>query len=324
MTRVDESLDLIERWQPVTNAFSQVWPKDAREAAGWAPEGPLRGVPVVVKDLFDVAGRETTGCSRAYDGNVAEDDAELVGALRVAGAVLVGKTNMHELAMGGTNQVSACGPTANPWDPSRITGGSSGGSAAAVATRCVSMALGTDTGGSIRNPSVLCGCWGLKPTHGRLSLDGVMPLAPSLDCPGPMAVTAAELGRLWRVLSGPSKTPGLPRRAGLLGGFFASHIHPEIRKAVGAVRRGLESLGIEVVDVDGEGIEFAFESWPDFVCMELVESHPELPERRDRLFPPTAGFVARGTGLTDEEKAALRKRPDEAGEWFARRFDGVD
>src|SRR5438132_509274 len=207
---VRRSLDLLSRWQPVTNAFSQVFADEALEEAAEAREGTLAGVPVAVKELFDVAGRETTGCCAAYRGNVAKADAPVVRALRDAGAILVGKTNMHELAFGTTNLISACGPAHNPWDPERVPGGSSGGSGAAVGSRVVPIALGTDTGGSIRIPSSFCGVFGLKPTHGRLSLDGVMPLAVSLDCPGPMAWSAGDLALAWKALSGERSSDAPP------------------------------------------------------------------------------------------------------------------
>src|SRR5205823_1854876 len=170
---------------------SQVWASEAMDhAARQAPSaGGLEGVPIAVKDLYDVAGFETTGCSRIYAGRVAERDAPTIRRVRGAGLIMVGKTNQHELAFGGTNLYSACGRTGNPWDPRRMTGGSSGGSAAAVAAGVVPWALGSDTGGSIRIPASMCGIFGLKPTAGRLSIEGVLPLAPSLDCPGPMAGT---------------------------------------------------------------------------------------------------------------------------------------
>src|SRR5437763_8300187 len=210
-------LDRLERWQPVTNAFSQVYADEALEESRREHRGVLAGVPVAVKDLFDVKGRETTGCSEAYRGNVAAKDAPVVAALREAGAVVIGKTNMHELAFGATNLISACGPAHNPWDPERITGGSSGGSGAAVAARVVPIALGTDTGGSIRIPSSLCGVFGLKPTHGRLPLDGVMPLATSLDCPGPIAANAEDLALAWRVLSGEETTSSAAGSIAVMG-----------------------------------------------------------------------------------------------------------
>src|SRR5437763_166271 len=195
----ERAIGRAEAWQPFTNAFSQLWPDEALEAARALDASPRRnasplcGVPIAVKDLYDVAGHETSGCCEAYRGTVADADATIITRLRRAGIVMVGKTNQHELAAGGTNTVSACGAARNPWDASRMTGGSSGGSAAVVAAGVVPIALGSDTGGSIRIPASLCGTFGLKPTSGRFPLDGVMPLAPSMDCPGPMAATAGDL-----------------------------------------------------------------------------------------------------------------------------------
>jgi Asp-tRNA(Asn)/Glu-tRNA(Gln) amidotransferase A subunit family amidase len=227
---VDEAIRGAESWQPVTNAFSQLHAEEARaEARRRADElvrdtdpGPLYGVPVAVKDLFDVAGWETTGCCAAYRGRVAAIDAEAVRKLRTAGAVIVGKTNQHELAAGATNLVSACGPTANPWDRARMTGGSSGGSGAVVAAGVVPVALGTDTGGSVRIPASLCGVTGLKSTHGRVGLDGVMPLAPSLDTVGPLGSTAEDVALVHAVLTADDQETGRPSlhdlRVGELGG----------------------------------------------------------------------------------------------------------
>lgn len=329
---VETTLMRMKHWQPITNAFSAMFEEDARRDVGrielatgrGQPAGALYGVPVVVKDLFDVEGHDTTGASAAYEGNRAVRDARVVGRLRAAGAIIIGKTNQHELAMGGTNLLSTFGPTHNPWDPTRITGGSSGGSAAAVACAAVPLALGTDTGGSIRNPSNMCGLWGLKPTHGRLPLDGVMPLAPSLDCPGPMAGTIEDLELLWRVMSQTDEAGTFPSRIGMLSGFFASHLHPDIREALGWLVRLLRDLGVGMVEVDGDGGEPIWDAWGDFVCMELVKAHPKLEYQRDDLFERTAGLVSRGLNLTEDEQVELRGRPDAAREWFDRRLDGVD
>ena len=171
---LERALLRAEHWDLVSNLFSMLHAEQAQEVARERQEeatrgelrGPLHGVPVAVKDLFDVEGWETTGCCRAYRGSMAERDAGAVARLRAAGAVIIGKTNMHELAAGGTNAVSACGACRNPWDPSRISGGSSGGSAAAAAARVVPLALGTDTGGSVRIPASMCGTVGLKTTFG--------------------------------------------------------------------------------------------------------------------------------------------------------------
>lgn len=327
---VSATLERIEAWQPVTNAFSQIWGEEAMDAAHEAesgePTGPLHGVPVVVKDLFDVAGHETTGCSAIYEGRVADHDAAIVARLRAAGAIIVGKTNQHELAMGATNLISACGPTCNPYDPARITGGSSGGSAAAVASGAVPLALGTDTGGSIRIPASFCGCFGLKAPHGRLSLDGVMPLAPSIDCPGPMASTAADLELLWHVMSGAERvaTPQTVRRVGVLGGYFEQRVHPDVSEALGAAVLALEALGATVAMVDGDGVEDALDVWVDLVCDEMASAHPRAVEHRELLHPRTAGFVARGNNLTDDEKGAARRRQREIALWFEQRLQGID
>src|SRR5207237_7768988 len=168
----------------------------------------------------------TTGCCAAYGDNVPAEDAWVITRMREAGVVMVGKTNQHELAAGGTNTVSACGRTGNPWAPERMTGGSSGGSAAAVAAGIVPIALGSDTGGSIRIPAAFCGTFGLKPTTGQLPTDGMMPLAPSLDCPGPLASTVADLRLLYLAMRAPAKPAAgdgylLRRfRIGVPDGFF--------------------------------------------------------------------------------------------------------
>lgn len=207
---VTEALASLDRWQPVTTAASQVWAEEALAAARALRPGPhlaLPGIPVLVKENMDVAGHLSTGCCEAFRDRRASLDAQMVTRLRAAGAVVVGKANMHELAASATGHISACGPTHNPWDPGRLTGGSSGGSAAAVAARSVPLALGTDTAGSIRVPSSFCGVAGLKPTQGRLPVSGIMPLAPSLGCPG-------RSPRALRISASPSPSwPGNRRRS---------------------------------------------------------------------------------------------------------------
>src|SRR5918996_2012671 len=157
---VEQALERAERWQLVTNAFSQIRAADAMDEAGkladslarGKPPGLLHGVPVVVKDLFDVAGWETSGCCLGYRGHIARRDAEVVRLLREAGAVIIGKTNQHELAAGGTNTISALGPTRNPWDATRITGGSSGGPRAAGVPPVVSPPPGAENRGALPDP----------------------------------------------------------------------------------------------------------------------------------------------------------------------------
>src|SRR5205807_3176374 len=208
---------------------------------------------------------------------VAGRDAEGVRRLREAGAVVVGKCNQHELAFGTTNLVSACGPAHNPFDPDRITGGSSGGSAAAVATRCVPIALGTDTGGSIRIPSSFCGTFGLKPTQGRLPLDGVMPLARSLDCPGPIASNAGDLALAWRVLSGEETTSSA---AGSIAVMGTDRCTDEVLGAIEATAAALGRLGATATLVP-DGIQDSPFAWVEVAAPEMFRDHGALLERRD-------------------------------------------
>ena len=235
---------------------------DAALAAGRDP-GPLAGVPFAVKNLFDIAGLTTLAGSKINAGNPpAVKDATVVARLRGAGAVLLGALNMDEYAFGFTTENSHYGPTRNPHDPSRVAGGSSGGSAAAIAGGLVPLALGSDTNGSIRVPASLCGVFGLKPTYGRLSRAGAALFGISLDHVGPLSGSVRDLAAAYDVMQGPDPAdpvcagralePCLPRlddgldglRIAVLDGHFAARGEPEVfaavervAKAVGAVRR---------------------------------------------------------------------------------------
>ena len=192
----------IEEMNPSLGAFTTLCLDRARDEAAAPRPGPLAGVPFAAKDIFVSVGVRTTYGSAMFTAHVPERDAAAVATLRDAGAILVGKTQTHEFAWGITSVNEAMGSSRNPWDPTRVPGGSSGGSAVALAARMVPLAIGTDTGGSIRIPASFCAIAGLKPTYGRVSLKGVWPLAPSLDHAGPMARTIDDLELLYRVLSG--------------------------------------------------------------------------------------------------------------------------
>jgi aspartyl-tRNA(Asn)/glutamyl-tRNA(Gln) amidotransferase subunit A len=202
-------LDRIESSQGALNAFITVTREEALAAASAADAaiargdgGPLTGVPIAHKDIFCTRGVATTCASRMLANFESPYDATVVERLRAAGTVLVGKTNMDEFAMGSSNETSFFGPVRNPWDPARVPGGSSGGSAAAVAARLVPAATATDTGGSIRQPAALCGVTGLKPTYGRVSRYGMVAFASSLDQGGMIAATAQDCALLLRAMAG--------------------------------------------------------------------------------------------------------------------------
>jgi aspartyl-tRNA(Asn)/glutamyl-tRNA(Gln) amidotransferase subunit A len=206
---VTACLDRIRTYNPKLNAFITVTGEAALARAkaldalpASAPRGPLHGVPIALKDNIDTAGVRTTAASSVFDDRVPTDDAEVARRLTAAGAVVLGKLNLHEFANGGTSATSYYGPVRNPWALDRNPGGSSGGSAAAVSAALCYAALGTDTGGSIRTPSSYCSVVGLKPTYGLVSIRGIIPLVVSLDHCGPLTRTVADAALMLQVLAG--------------------------------------------------------------------------------------------------------------------------
>ena len=203
-------LDRIRTFNPKTNAFITVLREQAlaqakaldKEQASGRLRGPLHGIPIALKDNVDLAGVRTTAGSKTLAGNIATEDAEVTRRLRAAGAVLVGKCNMHIFAAGATSAVSYYGPVRNPWNLELIAGGSSGGSAAAVAMHNCFAAIGTDTGGSIRTPAAMCGVTGFKATYGRVSIRGIVPLTWSLDHCGPLARTVEDTVTVLQAIAG--------------------------------------------------------------------------------------------------------------------------
>jgi len=267
-----EALDALEaRIAAVDGTVAGYLSRDLEAARAAACEAdvslPLGGVPIAIKDVINVQGQPLRCASRILEGYRAPYDATVITRLKAAGAIPFGRTNMDEFAMGSSTENSAFGPTRNPWDPSRIPGGSSGGSAAVVAADEAFASLGSDTGGSIRQPAALCGCVGLKPSYGRVSRYGLVAFASSLDQIGPFTKTVRDAGLLLNVLSGrdprdstsldeavPDYTARLGEdlrgvRLGMPKEYFVAGTDPAIDKAVRDAVAHYESLGAEIVEI---------------------------------------------------------------------------
>jgi len=305
------------------NAFTTILDEaalaEARELDAGPPAGPLHGVPVAVKDLYDVRGVATTGCCAAFHDRVASRDSAVVDALREAGAVVVAKTNQHELACGTTTQISSFGPVLNPWDTERVPGGSSGGSGAAVAAGVVAMAMGSDTGGSIRIPASFCGVTGLKPTHGAISTRGMMPMTPSCDTAGPLAASAEDCLIVWRAISGfdpddawsVAATPPLPperveRLRLTIPRSFTRLLHPEVRRALEEAATTFASLGLELDEVEGPDLDGTRERFLPLLFAETAHRYPDLVSD-ERVTPQTRMLLGFGASVSGTEYVAARE-----------------
>jgi aspartyl-tRNA(Asn)/glutamyl-tRNA(Gln) amidotransferase subunit A len=267
-------LERIDHYQGALNAFISVTREQALRDAQAADRmlaagggGALTGVPIAHKDIFCTEGVRTTCGSRMLDNFVSPYDATVVAKLKAAGAVMLGKTNMDEFAMGSSNETSFYGPVRNPWNPTLVPGGSSGGSAAAIAARLAPAATATDTGGSIRQPAALCGVTGVKPTYGRVSRYGMIAFASSLDQAGVLTTTVADAALMLREMAGfdandstsvdtpvPDYVAALEQplaglKVGLLKEFFDKGLEPENEKRIREALRVYESLGAKLTEV---------------------------------------------------------------------------
>ena len=285
-SRIDQVEDKIQAFVHLSRekALQQAKDADARIAAG--EEAPLLGVPIALKDLICTEGSRTTCSSKILDQFVAPYNATVTEKLNQAGAVIVGKTNMDEFAMGSSNENSHHHPTKNPWSLDRVPGGSSGGSSAAVAAHECVAALGSDTGGSIRQPASFCGVTGLKPTYGRVSRFGLVAFASSLDQIGPLTKTVADAATLMNVIGGkdprdstsanvplPDFTQALQRdvkgmKLGIPKEYFTGGINPAVEKAVQEGIRTLESMGMEAVEVSLPHLDYAVATYYIIACAE--------------------------------------------------------
>jgi aspartyl-tRNA(Asn)/glutamyl-tRNA(Gln) amidotransferase subunit A len=284
---IGEYLDRIERLDPQVRAFLTVTrdealrlaaEADARFKAG-APRGPLDGVPIALKDVLCTRGIRTTCGSRILEGFVPPYDATVVARLRASGAVLLGKLNMDEFAMGSSTEHSAFFTTRNPWDLARVPGGSSGGAAAAVAADLAALSLGTDTGGSIRQPAAFCGVLGMKPTYGRVSRYGLIAFASSLDQIGPFARDAEDAALILQIIAGadpmdstavdvpvPDYRAALAQgiegmRIGVPAEYFIDGMDPEVERAVREAIGTLEKLGARTEPVSLPHTEYGLAAY---------------------------------------------------------------
>ncbi len=290
-----------------TNAFILVDAEGARAAARAVDDderqgidsGPLHGMPISVKDLIDVAGQPTTAASRVRADHVATHDATVVQRLRRAGAVLIGKTNLHEFALGTTSEESAYGAVHNPHDVTRSAGGSSGGSAAAVALGMGVASIGSDTGGSIRIPAAACGVVGLKPSLGEVPLDGVVPLSATFDAVGPITRSVGDAASLWAVLAGRAvphaeSPPPSALTLGALGGYFTDVLSDEVRTAFDDAVSRLCTSGVTMLSRTIEGSASISDTYVNISLPEAAhwhtatlatraaDYHPAVRERLER------------------------------------------
>jgi aspartyl-tRNA(Asn)/glutamyl-tRNA(Gln) amidotransferase subunit A len=342
-----ECLKRIERFNPKLNAFITVTAEkalaQAREAEAeiqkgqW--KGPLHGIPIALKDLVDTASVRTTAGSALFKDRMPTQDAEIVRRLKAAGAVLLGKLNMHEFAFGGSSVISAFGPVRNPWAVEYSPGGSSGGSAAAVAAGLCFGAIGSDTGGSIREPAGYCGIVGLKPTYGRVSTRGVIPLSWSLDHVGPMTRTVRDAALMLQTLAGydpedvtsanapvPDYAAALEKktrfRLGIPRAHFYEELHPEVQAATTAALGVLGRLTSRQQDIEiPTGAEFSGAVLFAEVYayhQENVATHPEL------YHPETLKRIRTGAEVSASAYITARRQLEQIRRATPKIFEAVD
>ena len=301
---VEDCLSTIAELQPTLNAFVTVTADDALAAAREAdkrvasgrPMGPLCGLPISLKDLIDQAGVPTTASSQVRRNHRATEDAPVTARLRAAGAVFIGKTNLHEFAFGTTCDDSGFGPARHPLDPTRSPGGSSGGSAISVATGMALASVGTDTGGSIRIPAAACGIVGLKPEWGEIPAAGVVPLSRQLDHVGPMTRSVADAWLLYDIMRGAAHE-GVPREASIRGvrvgvprGYLFDRVHEDVEARVLEAIERLASAGAHVVDVEIPHVADTVPVYLALVLADGAEYHAATLESQPQDYTPNVRF----------------------------------
>ena len=338
-----ECLARISELNPRLNAFITVTEESALERARVAEDeiahgnwrGPLHGIPMGLKDLIDTAGVPTTAASELYKDRVPDKSAVVVQKLEHAGAILLGKQNLHEFAYGGSSMISYFGLVRNPWNTAHITGGSSGGSAAALAAGMGYGAIGTDTAGSIREPASLCGVVGLKPTYGRISAQGVIPLSESLDHVGPIARTVADATLIMQaIVTHNGEGGGLPAadflstwtgadrnlRVGMPRRHFYDDLDSEVAAAVEDALQVLDTLSRERCD-----IELQPDTDRTLQAAEAYAFHAESVAQTPALYQPeTLRRIRTGEHVTRDEYLRLRAKLDVTRMNIRQLFDTID
>jgi aspartyl-tRNA(Asn)/glutamyl-tRNA(Gln) amidotransferase subunit A len=336
----------IEKLNPTLNAFITVTAEAAMAQARQAEaeirrgdwRGPLHGIPLGLKDLIDTAGVRTTAASLLFKDRIPTEDGEVVRRLRAAGVVLLGKQNLHEFAYGGSSMVSAFGEVRNAWNREHIAGGSSGGSATAVAAGLGYGAIGTDTAGSVREPSALCGVVGLKPTYGRVSARGVIPLSLSLDHVGPIARTVADVAIIFAAVAGydPADKASVdvpiedyvaalgkkfqPLRVGIPKEFFFDDLDAEVASAINHAVSGLAAMGAEIHE-----IELPVPTDRTLQSAESYSVHAEFVARNPELYQPeTLRRIRTGQNVSSEALLEARRELERARRDIASVFADVD
>lgn len=312
---VDAVLERINELQPRLNSYIAVLQKEAREEAiktevelKKEQKSPLHGVPLSLKDLFYTKGVHTTSGSKLFSNFIPTYDGTVTSRLREAGAIIIGKTNMHELAIGATNEDSFFGPTRNPWDPSKITGGSSGGSAATVATGMSYMSVGSDTGGSSRIPAALCGVFGFKPSFGLVSRYGMLLLSFTLDHVGLFTRSIMDIALTLDVIAGydnkDTSTSGYEGKSlcftdsiketvnlsgikiGLPKNYFFDKTDYEVERLVREAVKDLQNLGAEIVEIQTPNLGMFSEISATIMFTEAAHIHKELFLKASNEFRP--------------------------------------
>jgi aspartyl-tRNA(Asn)/glutamyl-tRNA(Gln) amidotransferase subunit A len=305
--------------------------------------GPLHGIPIGQKDLIETKGVRSTAASRVLANHVPEEDATVVVRWRGAGTVMLGKLNTHEFAYGPTNDSSSFGPCRNPWDTACFSGGSSGGSGAAVALGMAVGATGTDTGGSIRIPSACCGVTGLKPTYGRVPRSGIFPLCWTMDHPGPMARSVEDCAYLLQPLVGRDardaasvdraaadyltalKGGAKGKRIGIVTRHFYAKAHEEVERAVRDAVKVIEGLGAAVEEVDLPDIEHAATAALIMYLAEGTAWHDDwLNERSAEFTDQVRTFLELGNYVLAKDYIRAQRFRSHLGQQVARVFERVD